>query len=236
MKPVWLECGGKSPNLVFGDCADLEGAADLAAMKLVFNQGQVCSSNSRLLVERGIKDAFLSMLVDRVRKIQPGDPLDPASKMGALVDQTHTKRVLGYIELGRQSADLLVGGSQRVINNSDCFVEPTIFDNVDPDAVIAQEEIFGPVLSAIPFDDEDQAIEIANGTIYGLAASIWTDNLSRAHRVARRLRAGTVSVNQIDAISPHTPFGGVKQSGTGRDLSLHSFDKYTALKTTWLRY
>lgn len=236
MKQVWLETGGKSPNLVFADCRDLDAAADMAAFGIFFNQGEVCSANSRLLVQRDIKDAFVEKLAERASGTQPGDPLDPASKMGAMVDANHTANVMRFIEAGRKTARLVVGGEQVTVNGRGSFVHPTIFDDVSPNNPLARDEIFGPVLSVITFDDEEEAIGIANDSIYGLAASLWTDSLSRAHRISERLRAGTVSVNTVDALSPMTPFGGFKQSGFGRDLSLHSFDKYTALKTTWIKY
>ncbi|MCW0002345.1 aldehyde dehydrogenase [Pararhizobium sp. YC-54] len=236
MKQVWLETGGKSPNLVFDDCADLDAAADMAAFGIFFNQGEVCSANSRLLVHRRIKDALVEKLVARAAATQPGDPLDPASKMGALVDAQHAANVMRFVDAAKKTARLAAGGEQVTVNGRGSFVTPTIFDDVRHDDLIAREEIFGPVLAVIPFDDEEEAIRIANDSPYGLAASLWTNDLSRAHRVSDRLKAGTVSVNTVDALSPMTPFGGIKQSGFGRDLSLHSFDKYTALKTTWIKY
>lgn len=236
MKQVWLETGGKSPNLIFADCANLDAAADMAAFGIFFNQGEVCSANSRLLVQRGVKDAMVEKLAARAAATQPGDPLDPASKMGALVDARHAANVMRFVEAGKKTARLVTGGDQVTINGRGSFVQPTIFDDVSPQDPIAREEIFGPVLSVIAFDDEEEAIRIANDSVYGLAASLWTDSLSRAHRIAERLHAGTVSVNTVDALSPMTPFGGFKQSGFGRDLSLHALDKYTALKTTWIKY
>ncbi len=236
LKQVWLECGGKSANLVFADCDDLAAAADKACQGIFFNQGQVCSANSRLLVERGIKEEFLSMVLERAAPIRPGDPLDPASRMGAMTGELHTERVMAAIAAGRDEASLVLGGSRVSVGDSDCFVEPTVFDNVPNGVRLAQDEIFGPVLAVIPFDTEQEALQLANQSPFGIAASVWTGSLSRAHRVAGGLNVGTVSVNTVDAMSNQTPFGGVKQSGFGRDLSLHALNQYTALKTTWISY
>ncbi len=236
MKRVWLEAGGKSPNLVFAGCRDLDAAAAATAGNIFFNQGAVCSANSRLLVQREVQDEFLARMAERARAIRPGDPLDPASTMGALVDARHTETVLEYIAEGKQQARLVAGGNQTWVDGSGCYVEPTIFADADPESRIVREEIFGPVLAVMAFDTEEEGIALANASIYGLAASVWTDDLSQALRVSRRLRAGTVSVNTVDAMSNATPFGGMKQSGNGRDLSLHSFDKYTELKTTWIKF
>jgi len=236
MKQVWLECGGKSPNLVFADTANLEEAAEFAARAIFFNQGEVCSANSRLLVERSISEQFTELVIAQAKKITLGNPLDPATTMGPLVDSTQAGRVADFIESGKTSAKLSHGGSRLTIDGSDCYLEPTIFTGVAPSSSIATDEIFGPVLSIIAFDTESQAISMANDSIYGLAASVWTANLSRAHRVSDALHAGTVSVNTVDALGMNIPFGGFKQSGFGRDLSLHALDKYTGLKTTWIRY
>jgi gamma-glutamyl-gamma-aminobutyraldehyde dehydrogenase len=236
LKQVWPETGGKSPNLVFADCENLDAAADMAAFGIFFNQGEVCSANSRLYVERSIKDVFVEKLIERAQNMQPGDPLDPVSKMGAIVTKRQIEGIMRFVEAGKKTANLVAGGEQVQINGKGCFVQPTIFDDVSHDDPLARDEIFGPVLSVIAFDSEAEAVHMANDSIYGLAASVWTDNLSRALRVSDKLMAGTVSVNTVDALSVQTPFGGMKQSGFGRDLSLHSFDKYTALKTTWIKY
>ena len=236
LKQVWLECGGKSPNLVFADCQDLDLAAEKAAFGIFFNQGEVCSANSRLLVERCIHDEFVERLQEKARHWQPGDPLDPASRMGAMVDARQAARVMAYIDqASRDGARRVAGGERVTINGSNNFIQPTLFTQVTPEMRLSREEVFGPVLAISAFDDEDHAVGMANDHIYGLAASLWSDDLNRAHRVAARLNAGTVSVNTVDALDVCVPFGGGKQSGFGRDLSLHSFDKYTQLKTTWFQ-
>lgn len=236
LKSIWPETGGKSPNLVFADCEDLDTAADRAAFGIFFNQGEVCSANSRLYVERSIKDEFVERIIARAQALQPGDPLDPASKSGAIVDEAQTQGIMRSVEAGKETANLVAGGERVTVNGKGCFIQPTIFDDVKHEDPLARDEIFGPVLAVIPFDTEAEAVHMANDSIYGLAASVWTNNLSRALRVSDALHAGTVSVNTLDALSAQTPFGGMKQSGFGRDLSLHSIDKYTALKTTWIKY
>ncbi len=235
MKLVWLECGGKSPNIVFADTEDLDRAAALAA-QVHYNQGEICSSPTRLLVEASIADSFLEKVIAESRGYAPGNPLDPATRMGAMVDANHCRNVMSYIDKGRAEARLALGGNRVTIGSSDNFIEPTIFADVSPDATIAREEIFGPVLSVIPFRTEEDAVRIANDSIYGLMASVFTSNLGRAHRMADALKAGTVTVNTVDKISPLVPFGGFRQSGNGRDNSLHAFDKYTQIKTTWIEY
>jgi len=235
LKRVWLECGGKSPNIVLADYPDLEKAATAAAFAIFFNQGEVCSAGSRLLVQESVKDAVLEKVQAIGRTLQPGDPLDPRTRLGAIVDDAQMKRVLGYIEAGRRDgAQLRLGGRRVREESGGYFVEPTVFDAVQPRMTIAREEIFGPVLSTITFKTVEEAVEIANDVIYGLVAAVWTRELTTAHRVARALRAGTVYVNCYDADDITVPFGGFKQSGIGRDKSLHALDKYTELKTTWL--
>jgi len=237
MKRVWLEAGGKSPNVVFADAPDLDAAAEAAASAIAFNQGEVCTAGSRLLVEASIKDAFVEKVAAALKASwAPGHPLDPNTAVGALVDTTQIETVLRYIEAGREDGAKLVMGGNRVMEETGgLFVEPTIFADVKNSMRIAREEIFGPVLSVISFNDFDEAMSIANDTIYGLAAAVWTADLSKAHRAARALRAGSVWVNQYDGGDMTAPFGGFKQSGNGRDKSLHAFDKYTELKSTWIK-
>jgi gamma-glutamyl-gamma-aminobutyraldehyde dehydrogenase len=235
MKRAYMECGGKSPNIVFADAPNLKSAAVAAAGAIFYNQGEVCTAASRLLVERSIKDDFLAMVVEAGRRMQPRHPLEPGARMGAMVDEGQMQRVLGYIEKGHaEGAKLALGGNRVMQETGGYYIEPTIFENVAHEMTISREEIFGPVLSAIAFDSEEEALRIANDSPYGLAAGVWTNDLSRAHRVARKLRAGSVWVNYWDGGDMTAPFGGYKQSGNGRDKSLHAFDKYTEVKATWI--
>ncbi|SDR97938.1 aldehyde dehydrogenase [Pseudomonas oryzae] len=236
MKRVWLEAGGKSPNIVCADAPDLRAAAEAAAAAIAFNQGEVCVAGSRLLVERSIQERFVPMVVEALAAWRPGHPLDPDTRVGAVVDRQQLDTVLGYIAAGSaEGAQLRCGGRQVLEETGGTYVEPTLFDGVSNAMRIAREEIFGPVLSVIAFDDLDEAIRIANDSPYGLAAAIWTASLSKAHQASRALRAGSVWVNQYNGGDMTAPFGGFKQSGNGRDKSLHAFDKYTEIKATWIK-
>ncbi|ATQ74965.1 aldehyde dehydrogenase PuuC [Massilia violaceinigra] len=236
LKRAWTELGGKSANIVCADCPDLDAAVSAAIGSIYFNQGESCNAPSRLFVEASIRDAFLEKALALVPDFAPGDPLDEGTIMGAIVDAAQMKTVMGYIEQGKQAgAKLLAGGEAARTDSGGFYVAPTLFDQVDGSMSIAREEIFGPVLSVLSFTDIDDAVRQANSTQYGLQAAVWTADLSRAIKTARALRAGTVHVNQYDGDDITVPFGGVKQSGNGRDKSLHAFDKYTELKTTWIQ-
>ena len=236
LKRVYNELGGKSAFLVFDDFADLERAAKTVAGSMFFNQGESCNAPSRVLVHESVADEFVAIVAAQAAHYQPADPLDSATEMGALVDDTQLKTVMGYIEAGQAEGARVVAGGQRVMaDTGGYYVQPTVFDGVGNGMKIAREEIFGPVMGIIRFKTEAEAVQLANNSSYGLQASVWSDHLNRAHRVARALRAGTVHVNQYDEDDITVPFGGFKQSGNGRDKSLHAFDKYTELKTTWIR-
>ena len=236
LKRAWTELGGKSPNIVFADCPDLDRAVDAAVGSIFFNQGESCNAPSRLFVEASIKEAFLERALAKLPQFQPGNPLDKNTVMGAIVDETQLATVLRYIEAGQQEgAQLLAGGERVAPVAGGCYVQPTIFDNVTNSMTIAREEIFGPVLSVLSFTDAADVVRQANSNVYGLQAAVWTRDINKAHGVARALRAGTVHVNQYDEDDITVPFGGFKQSGVGRDKSLHAFDKYTEMKTTWIR-
>ncbi|MGJ9417252.1 aldehyde dehydrogenase [Massilia sp. CMS3.1] len=236
LKRAWTELGGKSANIVCADCPDLDAAVSAAIGSIYFNQGESCNAPSRLFVEASIKDAFLDKALTMIPDFAPGDPLDEATVMGAIVDPIQMKTVLGYIEAGQaEGARLLAGGRAARVDSGGLYIEPTLFDGVDASMRIAREEIFGPVLSVLSFTELDEAVRQANATPYGLAAGMWTADMNKAIRTSRALRAGTVHVNTYDNDDITVPFGGYKQSGNGRDKSLHAFDKYTELKTTWIQ-
>jgi aldehyde dehydrogenase (NAD+) len=234
LKRVTLELGGKSPNIVFSD-ADVDAAVRGAINGIFYGKGEVCNAGSRLFVESKLQEEFLEKLIGRAKKMQPADPLDPKTRLGAIVSQEQLQTVLGYIESGKKEAKLVTGGNRVMLGGSKgFFLEPTIFGNVTNDMKIAQEEIFGPVLSVLAFDDIDQVIDQANANPYGLAAAVWTKDIKKAHVVSRRLQAGTVWINTYGLMDAALPFGGFKQSGFGRELGMHAIEHYTELKTVWL--
>ncbi|MGD8495853.1 MAG: aldehyde dehydrogenase family protein [Gemmatimonadales bacterium] len=233
-KKVSLELGGKSPNVVFAD-ADLDAAVKGTLTGIFYGKGEVCAAGSRLLVERSVHDEFVERLAERAASMTVGDPTDSKTRIGALVSAEQRDKVLGYIEAGRDDgATLVAGGNPVDVDGRGYFVEATVFDAVDPTMRIAQEEIFGPVLATLDFEDVDGAIELANQTIYGLAAGVWTRDVGKAHRVAREIQAGTVWVNTYNRYDPASPFGGFKQSGFGRDLGEIALQEYTQTKSVWV--
>ena len=231
MKRVWLEAGGKSANIVFADCPDLQKAVNATAGGIFYNQGQVCIAGTRLLLEESIADRFLDLLKEQAKGWQPGNPLDPNTTMGMLIDNSHADSVHSFIRAGEAHSTLLLDGRK---NPWPAAVGPTIFVDVDPASALSQEEIFGPVLVVTRFKTEEQALALANDSRYGLGAAVWTRDLSRAHRISRRLKAGSVFVNNYNDGDMTVPFGGYKQSGNGRDKSLHALEKFTELKTIWI--
>lgn len=235
LKKISLELGGKSPNIVFAD-ADLDAAARGAMNAIFYGKGEVCAAGSRLLVEDSVHDELTSKLIERAKKMVAGDPLHPKTRLGALVSKRQMETVLGYIEAGKSEGAKLVAGGERadIGTGKGYFVQPTIFDEVDPNMKIAREEIFGPVLATIRFSDAGNAIEKANSTVYGLAAAVWTRDISKAHRVARAIKAGTVWINTYNLFDPALPFGGFKESGFGRDQGRDALDKYTQTKSVWV--
>jgi 4-guanidinobutyraldehyde dehydrogenase/NAD-dependent aldehyde dehydrogenase len=236
LKRTFLELGGKSPNIVFAD-ANLQKAASMAAAAVFYNGGQTCTAGTRLIVEEKIKDKFLEMVVEKAKKWMPGDPLDPATRMGPMIDESQYRSVADYVEIGRnEGAALTFGGNQVMQGTGGFYIEPTIFAGVESQMRIAEEEIFGPVLSVLTFTDAEDAVSIANDSIYGLAGAVWSNNINTAHQVADAVRVGTMGINNYFGGDITVPFGGFKQSGNGRDKSIHAFHDYTELKTTWIEF
>jgi acyl-CoA reductase-like NAD-dependent aldehyde dehydrogenase len=236
LKRVTLELGGKSPNIVFAD-ADMEVAAKGAFNGIFYNKGEVCAAGSRLLVEESIHDAFVKKLADRAESVVLGDPREKSTRMGPVISEQQMNHVLRYVEAGRREGARVVAGGRRaeeINGGKGYFLRPTVFDGVTPEMTIAREEIFGPVLAAIPFADADDAIVKANATIYGLAAGVWTRDVAKAHRIARAIKAGTVWVNTYNLYDPSLPFGGFKQSGFGRELGMEALESYLETKSVWV--
>jgi acyl-CoA reductase-like NAD-dependent aldehyde dehydrogenase len=236
LKRLSLELGGKSPNIVFPD-ADLDAAVKAALWGIFGGKGEMCTAASRLLLHRDIYDRFLDDLVARARKLRLGDPLDPSTQVGSQISGRQMDRILDYIESGKQEGARLLCGGERDTDGEKAkgfFVKPTIFSEVTPPMRIAREEIFGPVLCTMPFSDAEEALRIANGTTYGLAAAVWTGDVKLAHRMAAGIRAGSVWVNTYNSLDSASPFGGYKQSGFGRDLGAAALDQYTNVKSVWV--
>jgi len=236
LKRTFLELGGKSPNIVFAD-ANLKKAANMAAVAVFYNGGQTCTAGTRLIMEESIKDQFLEMVIERAKSWLPGNPLDPATRMGPMIDEGQFNTVANYVDIGRnEGAQLMFGGGRVLAESGGHYHEPTVFSDVTDDMQIAREEIFGPVLSALTFTTAEQAVEIANNSIYGLAGAVWSNNINTAHKVAAAVRVGTMGINNYFGGDITVPFGGFKQSGNGRDKSIHAFNDYTELKTTWIEF
>jgi 4-guanidinobutyraldehyde dehydrogenase / NAD-dependent aldehyde dehydrogenase len=235
LKRAWTELGGKSPFIVMAD-ADVEAAAESCIASIFFNQGESCNAPSRLIIDASVQQRFLDKALTLMPQYQPADPLDADTVMGAIVDETQLNSVMRYITAGKaEGANCITGGNRVMEQSGGYYVAPTIFTDVTNDMTIAREEIFGPVLSVISFTDPVEAVRMANDSPYGLAASVWSRDISRAHLTAQALRAGTIHVNCYDEDDITVPFGGYKQSGNGRDKSLHALEKYTELKTTWIK-
>ncbi|HSG09409.1 MAG TPA: aldehyde dehydrogenase family protein [Longimicrobiales bacterium] len=235
LKKVSLELGGKSPNIVFAD-ADLKAAVRGAATGIFYGKGEVCAAGSRVLVERSVYDAFVEQFAARAESMTIGDPMEGTTRLGAIVSTAQVERIMGYVEAGKsEGARLVTGGERATVNGKGNFVKATVFADVAPEMTIAQEEIFGPVAAVIPFEDEDDAIRVANRTVYGLASGIWTRDVAKAHRVAEAIHAGTVWINTYNQYDSGSPFGGYKLSGFGRDLGWESaLEKYTQVKSVWV--
>ena len=232
LKRISLELGGKSPNIVFAD-SDIDSAVDGAMTGIFFNQGEVCCAGSRLFIEKSIHEEFVEKLSNKAANMRVGNPEDTGTQMGAQVSKEQFDKILGYIETGKQEGAKLVTGGERC-GERGYFIKPTIFDAVDNNMRIAKEEIFGPVVSAITFEDVDEVVRQGNLSVYGLAAAVWTKDIKKAHRLARDLKAGTIWINTYNAFDAASPFGGFKQSGFGRELGVHALELYTHVKSVWI--
>ena len=232
LKRISLELGGKSPNIVFAD-SDVDSAVAGAMTGIFFNQGEVCCAGSRLFIEKSIHEEFIDKLSNKAANMRVGNPEDTGTQMGAQVSKEQFDKILGYIETGKQEGAKLVTGGERC-GERGYFIKPTIFDAVDNNMRIAKEEIFGPVVSAITFDDVDEVVRQGNLSVYGLAAAVWTKDIKKAHRLARDLKAGTIWINTYNAFDAASPFGGFKQSGFGRELGVHALELYTHVKSVWI--
>jgi len=234
VKRVSMELGGKSPNIVFAD-ADLDAAAKGAINAIFYGKGELCSAGSRLLVQESIHDALMEKVVERAKKMTPGDPLDPKTRLGALVSEKQRDTVAGYVAKGEsEGARLVAGGKRAAVNGKGAFFEATVFDGVRPEMTIAREEIFGPVLATLTFQDENDAVSIGNSTIYGLAAAVWSRDVKKAIRAAKALKAGTVWINAYNLYDPGLPFGGYKESGFGRERGHYALEEYSQVKSIWV--
>jgi acyl-CoA reductase-like NAD-dependent aldehyde dehydrogenase len=235
LKKITLELGGKSANVVLAD-ADIDAAVRGATVGIFYGKGEVCAAGSRLLVDKSIKDEFISKLAARTKKMVAGDPMDPKTRLGAIASKGQMERVIKYIGIAQQEGGTLVAGGERhdIGTGKGYFMQPTVFADVTPSMTIAREEIFGPVLAAIEFTDMDEAIATANASEYGLAAAVWTKDIKKAHYVARKLQAGTVWINTYNIYDTAAPFGGYKQSGFGREMSMHALEHYTQVKSVWV--
>ena len=237
MKRVQLECGGKSPNIIFADCDDLDRAAEASAYAIFGNQGEVCSAGSRLIIQKDIEKDFINKVVQLSKKMQPSDPLNPDSFAGAIVNTEQLEKINKYVNIGKkEGADIEVGGNITMKETGGCYFEPTIFKNVKNNMKIAQEEIFGPVLTTLAFSNFEEAVSIANDSEYGLAAGVWTNDINKAIRASREIRAGTVYINNYEeGVDSTIPLGGYKQSGIGRDNGSQALENYLQVKSTWIK-
>ena len=237
MKRVQLECGGKSPNIIFADCDDLDAAAEASAYAIFGNQGEVCSAASRLIIQKEIEKDFINRVSIISKRMQPGDPFNPESFAGAIVNNEQLEKINQYVNIGKkEGATVEVGGNITMKETGGCYFEPTIFTNVNNKMRVAQEEIFGPVLTTLTFSTFEESISIANDSQYGLAAGVWTKDINKAINASRQIRAGTVYINNYEEGMDSTiPLGGYKQSGIGRDSGYQALDNYLQVKSTWAK-